>query len=369
MGEEKPPWIRRHIEARKLVETVTRLKHTHVFTSEEIVRTVGERYRRLRPRRPGKRGKIEFELKRLETVFNVTYSRLRRAAEMPPAGSLSAFHQALLDSYIGIDRYEDARKRVLRGLRLIREFWNQYRWLIATSTEPREAARLRKEASGRMLSVVRRLARSLELLRKVREELMHTHIVAEGLPVVVVAGIPSSGKSTLVSKLSTAEPEVAAYPFTTKSIIVGKVVDKDTAYYIVDTPGVLERPFTQLNEIERKALAALSTLPDVVLFLYDPSLESVQDIESQTRLLESIVNTIVSPRGAALLVAINKSDIAPPQLVRQVINEARKVLERIPQHLQCGMPLVISVATGDGLDELKRALGLCIRRQAPWLYS
>jgi nucleolar GTP-binding protein len=367
VSEKNLPWLQREQEARKLVETVVRLKRVHIYEADEIVKTVGERYRRLRPRKPGKAGRIEFEVKRLETVFNIAYDRLRRAIEMPPLEELSSFHRALVAGYIGEDEYRRARRRVMKGLRLIREFWNQYRWLIATSDDPREAARLRKEASGRILSVVRRLSKDLSLLRRVREELVRTHVIAEGFPVVVVAGIPSSGKSTIVSALSTAEPEVAAYPFTTKTIIVGKVVDKNVVYYLVDTPGVLERPLEMLNEIERKALAALRTLPDVVLFVVDPSPEKVQEVDNQMRLLKSIIETIVRPRQAALIVAINKADITARDSILSAKEKVVNVLKEVPPELLCGEPIVVSAATGAGMEDLRRRLNKCAEKHAPWL--
>ncbi len=363
-ADEAPPWLRRQEDARRLVETVARLKRVHVYEAEEIIRVVGERYRRLRPRRPGKRGRIEFELKRLETVFNVAYTRLLRAAEMPPASRMSEFHRALIDAFIGVDEYEAARRAVRRGLSLMREFWNQYRWLIATAESPREAARLRREGSGRILSVVRRLSPRLRLLRRVRDELIRTHVVAEGLPIVVVAGIPSAGKSTLVAALSTAEPETAAYPFTTKTIIVGKV-EGPVSYYIVDTPGILERPPEHQNVIERKALAALSALPDVVLYLFDPSPERVQDVDDQVRLFKSIVENFAERRGAAVIAAINKADAADPEAEARIL----KALGEASDEQLCGDVLRISALQGQGLQELRERLEECIRAKTPWLFE
>ncbi|HID40967.1 MAG TPA: hypothetical protein EYP33_02295, partial [Pyrodictium sp.] len=311
---EELPWLKRHKEMLKLAETVRKLKETHVYSSEEIIRVVGERYRRVKPRRRGLPGRIEFELKRLEVVFNVSYSRLLRVARLPSTREMSEFHRALVLGFVG-DKYDEALRVVRGSLRLIKEFWNQYRLLIVSAADAREAARLRKEGSGRILSVVRRLRKRLELLDRVRRELLQTHIVSEGLPIVVVAGIPSTGKSTLVRRVSTAEPEVASYPFTTKTVIVGKAKVKDIAFYMVDTPGILERPIEQHNEIERKAFAALQSLPDIVVFLVDPASEMVQDIERQMRLLRDICSEIIAQRGASLLVALNKVDIAPEESI------------------------------------------------------
>jgi nucleolar GTP-binding protein len=371
MGEnvEKLPWLQRHVQALRMVETSKRLKSVYVYSAEEIVRTVGERYRRVRRRRPGLPGRIEFEIKRLETVFNIVYSRLRHIAELPSTREMSEFHKTLVEMFVG-EGYDRALRRVRRALRLVKSFWNEYRLLIASAETGEEAARLRKEGSGRILSVVRRLKRDLELLRRVRSELLKAHVIAEGLPVVVVAGIPSTGKSTLIKRLSTAEPEVASYPFTTKNIIVGKVRLEDLEFYMVDTPGILERPSELHNEIERKALAALKTLPDVVLFLLDPSLEKVQDVSEQVKLLRDIYENIVKPRGAGLLVAINKADITAEHELSTVVSTVSKVLQDFNRDLLCTDSIhVISALTGYNVDRLLKSLAECVKRKATWLFK
>jgi nucleolar GTP-binding protein len=365
------PWLERQYEAQKLITTVRKIKEIHVYSSDEIIRVVGERYRRLRPRRPGKRGRIEFELKRLETVFNVAYSRLKQAAEMPNIESLSTFHRSLVDSFIGSEQYIKALKRVRKGLRLIRIFWNEYRLLILSSQSPSEAARLRREGSGRILSVIRRLKKDLEVLSKTRVELLKTHIIAEGLPIVVVAGIPSAGKSTLVAALSTAEPEIASYPFTTKQIIVGKVTSVTPNFYIVDTPGILERPPEEHNVIERKALAALRSLPDVVVYLFDPSIDRVQDIDKQIRLLESIVHSFIKDNTALLVLAINKIDAAEKEALDKLEETLDKTIianEAISRKLCHNKPLRISALKRTGLETLLEAIMDCLKKTTPWLF-
>jgi len=363
---QEPPWIERHKNAQKLVSTISVLRHIYVYTSDEIIRIVGDRYRKIRRRRPGLYGRKELELKRLEVVFNVVYSRLREIARLPKLEEMSDFHRALVENFVGIS-YENSLRRVRRSLKLIREFWDEYKLLIVSAQDPREASRYRREGSGRILSVVRRLKRDLEILRKVHQELLHTHIISEGLPVVVVAGIPSSGKSTLVRHLSTAKPEIAPYPFTTKNIIVGKTVHNGIEFYLVDTPGILERPRSQQNEIERKALAAISSLPDIILYLFDPSDERIQDIDEQIALLKDIYDSIVKKRDIGLIVAFNKTDIA------NISDTLTKVAESIQdilasKHTCIDEIIPISALTGKNIESLIRAIYLCLRRTTPWLF-
>ena len=96
--------------------------------------------------------------------------------------------------------------------------------------------------------------------------------VAADEPVIVLLGMPNVGKSSIVSATSTKDPEINDYPFTTRALKLGHVVDpSSTRFQLMDTPGVLLRAEGERNAMEGLTLAAVRHLPSAVVFVMDLS--------------------------------------------------------------------------------------------------
>lgn len=57
---------------------------------------------------------------------------------------------------------------------------------------------------------------------------------------VGLIGFPNAGKSTLISAISNARPQIAAYPFTTKFPILGVVKLDNREFVVADIPGLIK---------------------------------------------------------------------------------------------------------------------------------
>jgi GTP-binding protein len=172
---------------------------------------------------------------------------------------------------------------------------------------------------------------------------LHLKLLAD----VGLVGLPNAGKSSLLARMTRAQPKVAAYPFTTLEPVLGTIDADDRQLVIADIPGLIEGASAGaglghdfLAHVERTRLL-VHVLDLAPLDGSDP----VVNFEVIERELAEH-----DPRLAALprLLALSKSDLVPPEVADQAAEEWRS---RVAFEV-----LVTSSATGAGLAELRGEL-------------
>ncbi|AIU70219.1 hypothetical protein TEU_07670 [Thermococcus eurythermalis] len=279
---------------------------------------------------------------RVRTVSNVVRDNLRKILDRTPGVStLPKFYQELVDTLVDRDQFHKSLARVNWAVKTIRNLEQRHVEKIRFERDPKEIAKLRRAFYGRVADILHEIDDDLRYLNQARNVLKELPVVDLELPTVVIAGHPNVGKSTLLRALTNARPEVASYPFTTKGINVGQFEEHYLKYQVIDTPGLLDRPLSERNEVEKQAILALKHLGDVIIYIFDPSEYCGFPIEEQMHLFEEIYSEFGE---FPFIVAINKVDIAEDEKVRTVEEFVRvKGLE----------PVKISALTGEGLEELK----------------
>jgi GTPase len=172
---------------------------------------------------------------------------------------------------------------------------------------------------------------------------LHLKLLAD----VGLVGLPNAGKSSLLARLTRARPKVAAYPFTTLEPVLGTIDAADRQLVVADIPGLIEgasagaglgHDFLAHVERTRLLVHVLDLAP------LDGS-EPVANFEAIEReLAEHDPGLARLPR----LLALSKADLVTPEVADAAAAEWR---ERVPFGV-----LVTSSATGQGLDDLRRAL-------------
>ena len=207
---------------------------------------------------------------------------------------------------MGVDELKNALGAMDWARKTVQSIRSEADRQIRASTNSEQAKQARKAVYGRMASVVEQVADEIAFVKQACIDLRQLPTLKLDRPVLVVAGFPNVGKSSFLAHISRAEPEVASYPFTTKGINLGHVELRHVLVQVMDTPGLLDRPLDERNDIERQAIHALRHAGDAVLFILDPSTHCGYPIEDQLHLLEEVQRDFSETK---VLVAENKADL------------------------------------------------------------
>jgi GTP-binding protein len=158
---------------------------------------------------------------------------------------------------------------------------------------------------------------------------------------VGLIGMPNAGKSTLLSRLSQAQPEIADYPFTTKHPNLGVVtIDGERAFVLADLPGLIEGAHSGiglghdfLRHVERTR---------ILVHLVEPLPADGSDPLQNYRVIRSeleLHNELLAKKPE--IIALSKSELTGSAEIRR--------------RLECATGrevLTISAVTGQGLSRL-----------------
>jgi nucleolar GTP-binding protein len=241
------------------------------------------------------------------------------------------FIPELVDLIIGIDKYKKALGAVNWAAGKTELLKNSSLKEVRRTKDPAVIESIRSSFYGRLSSYLRQISDDLLVLQDAKNKFRKLPAVDPKVPTVVVAGFPNVGKSKLVTVMSTATPQIAPYPFTTKGIVIGHIKDDWRMFQIIDTPGLLDREFEDRNEIEKQAVLALRYLTDIMIFMMDPSESCGYSMDKQTALLETVKRGF---SDVPIIVVESKSDILRTD----------------------SSNVHISAETGDGMDALKEDL-------------
>ena len=286
------------------------MKLPHIPTPDEIIDKAFNRASKaaskvrsskLHPRVKGKR----IEEVRVDTACDIITSTFNGiVVGTPIIEELPEFYQDYIDIVVGVDQYKHSLGAVFWALGIIKQIQSQYTSRIRKS-DSLSAIPIRKEAYGRIVSIVKRIEDELDFLDFCKRELKNMPNINFDAIRVVIAGFPNVGKSTLLNNITDASPKVANYPFTTQGLQIGNYELGYKKYQIIDTPGLLDRSINDMNEIELNAIAALEHLGNIIIYIFDPSETSGFLMENQYLLYAEIKKVFETQ----MICLFNKTDL------------------------------------------------------------
>lgn len=247
----------------------------------------------------------------VQTAADVIFNQFTDLVEAWPSLDQSPqFDVAMIDACVGCDDYRHHLSMLQWGAMRVSNIAAQNSKKIVRTARTELMHDARKEAYGRISSVMRQVGSSLLWLSEARETLKKLPTISPELPCIVVCGAPNVGKSAFISALSSGNMEVNHYPFTTKQIHVGHFFHRRLQHQLVDTPGLLDRPMIKRNAIEKQAIAALENIGSLVLFLLDGSEACGTPFDEQLNLLEEVKGLLPE---TDLMVVTSKADLLSPR--------------------------------------------------------
>ncbi|MDI9644170.1 MAG: 50S ribosome-binding GTPase [Candidatus Verstraetearchaeota archaeon] len=253
---------------------------------------------------------------------------------VPTIERLHPFYREILELASGVAVVKAALGRLSRAARIIRELAKEAGRQIRYSKTPQEAGRARRAFLGRAASIIRGEKDDLELIAGMREKMKGLPAADPSVPTVVLAGYPGVGKSTILRSISRARPEVRPYPFTTKEVIIGHAQMGGLTVQVVDTPGLLDRPLGETNQIEKLSITALKNLANLIVFIVDASEANGFSLESQRSLFDGITSNFP---GIPVLTFLNKVDASSEEQISRA-------------SMLFSLAGSMSAAKGDGID-------------------
>jgi GTP-binding protein len=162
---------------------------------------------------------------------------------------------------------------------------------------------------------------------------------------VGLLGKPNAGKSTLLSRLSHARPEIANYPFTTKHPNLGRVqIDIDRSFIMADIPGLIEGAHQGvglghefLRHIERAG---------VLVHLVEPMpMDGTDPIQNYENIRDEVVKYKIKLGERPEIVVVTKAELPNAAEIQQQLQE------KIGRDV-----MLISAVTGAGLNALTQRI-------------
>jgi len=261
------------------------------------------------------------EIARIDAINNsLTKSFTKIIDSFPRVDELPEFYVEMVKLTIDYPKLKRSLGGVNWAVKQVQKFSGFYLSKLKRSREVPKMTEARRSFYGRISSVVKQIRKELFIVEESRKIMKGFPAIKTSLRSVCLFGFPNVGKTTLLSKLTGADPEINNYAFTTKRINLGySTIGKEKVQFI-DTPGTLDR-FNKMNDVEKQAHLALKHVSDLIIYIFDPT-ESYP-LSDQVKLFNKLKK---EQQGKKIIVFLSKTDIVED---KKKVEELKKKYDAI----------------------------------------
>ncbi len=253
------------------------------------------------------------EVKRIKNVSVQIIVRIKNIIQsVPNLDILHPFYQELSHLLVDKDKLKQSLGRLNGIIPVLQKLVSSKIREINNQETSSRCSTVRRQYYARAASILKGQKHTLKYLEDARRKLKTIPVMDTELPAIVIAGYPNVGKSSIVRAISTAKPKIREYPFTTKEIIIGlyKKSNNMKVFQLIDTPGILDRPMSVRNKIEKQAILALRTISNIIVYVFDPTATSGYSVDNQISLFNEILHEFIEQVKVPYLIVFNKMDLA-----------------------------------------------------------
>ena len=243
------------------------------------------------------------DLDRIKIVIKTITDRLENIVKRANP-KFDEFQKELLYLQVNKREVKKEEKQIKRTLKILKRMSLEFQVKIKFCEQRGLSNKYRQQFYGRVSSLVEKLRIS---------ELEKIPIAARSIPrlrdfrTLLIIGFPNVGKSSILNSLCGANVEIQSYPFTTKGIGIGYFNYRYEKVQVLDTPGMLDRPFDKMNKFEKEAFIALKHTTNKIIFVIDPSETCGYSLKRQEQLLKQTKKHFTK---ANFLIVATKKDIS-----------------------------------------------------------
>ncbi|MBS3119380.1 50S ribosome-binding GTPase [Candidatus Woesearchaeota archaeon] len=245
-----------------------------------------------------------YELTRIEAIGKILTGEFGAIVDsFPRFDELSEFYKELVRLSFDVPEYRRSLARVNIAGNSLRRLTMEYSRRVRWARDEESISRHARAYTGRASSYVKQIKEVFPVLQHARTKFREFPLIKPDIFTVCLVGFPNVGKTTLLTKLTTADPEINSYPFTTKSLNLGYFSIGSQKIQVIDAPGSLNR-LDKMNNIEKQAYLAIRLAANFLVYVFDPS-------ESYPMALQEKLFSLMSGLGKKMVVYVSKADIEP----------------------------------------------------------
>jgi len=224
----------------------------------------------------------------------------------PSIDSMPEFYQELVRRTIDYDTLKKSLGSLKWALENVHKLSRPLPYKIKAARNASDVKSIMNMFYGRASSFMKQIDTYLRFIEESRVIMKNFPALKTDLFTVAITGYPNIGKSTLLSRITPAKPEIKDYSFTTKSLNQGYTNFGVRKVQFVDTPGVLGRD--KRNPIEEQAYLILKYAANLIVYVVD--LTEPYPLKEQDALLKGL-----KEYDRPMIIYLSKTDLLKPELV------------------------------------------------------